>query len=72
MSNSTSESGEWYFDLRKGVAVPASQRGNAENLLGPYSSKAAAENWKRTVKERNDAWEKEDERWDHLGEEREG
>ena len=59
---------EWYFDLRRGEAVPASQRGNAENMLGPYPSKAAAENWRQTVKSRNDEWDAEDERWERLGE----
>jgi hypothetical protein len=61
---------EWYFDLERGIAVPASQRGVADRMLGPYPSKAAAENWRKTVATRNDAWDAEDERWEHLGERR--
>jgi hypothetical protein len=37
-------------------------------MLGPYPSKAAAENWRQTVKSRNDQWDAEDERWERLGE----
>ena len=37
---------QWYFDRRRGVAVPASERGHADDMLGPYPSKAAAENWR--------------------------
>ena len=62
------ESEQWYFDVRRGVAVPASERGHAEDMLGPYPSKAAAENWRDTVASRNDAWDAEDERWAHKGE----
>jgi hypothetical protein len=61
---------DWYFDVKRGVAVPASERGHAEDLLGPYATKAAAENWRQTVATRNDAWDAEDERWEHLGEKR--
>ena len=62
------ESERWYFDVRRGVAVPASERGHADDMLGPYPSKAAAENWRDTVASRNDAWDAEDERWAHKGE----
>ena len=30
---------EWYFDVKRGVAVPASERGHADDMLGPYPSK---------------------------------
>jgi hypothetical protein len=66
----TDQPTEWYFDVRRGVAVPAAERGHAENLLGPYPSKAAAENWRKTVEARNDAWDAQDERWEHQGENR--
>ena len=62
------ESEQWYFDVRRGVAVPALERGHADDMLGPYPSKAAAENWRDTVASRNDAWDAEDERWAHKGE----
>jgi hypothetical protein len=60
---------EWYFDLKRGVAVPAEERGPADHLLGPYPSKAAAENWRSTVETRNEAWDADDERWEQSGEE---
>ena len=63
-----SNTNEWYFDVRRGVAVPASERGHADDMLGPYPSKAAAENWRATVAARNDAWDAEDDRWEHQGE----
>ena len=58
------ESDEWYFDLARGVAVPAEDRGPGDRMLGPYPSKAAAENWKNTVESRNEAWDEDDERWE--------
>ena len=63
-----SKTNEWYFDVRRGVAVPASERGHADDMLGPYPSKAAAENWRATVAARNDAWAAEDDRGEHQGE----
>jgi len=54
---------EWYFDLRRGVAVPASERSKADHMLGPYRTKAEAENWKATVEARNEAWDEADEEW---------
>lgn len=63
---------EWYWDLTKGVAVPADERGPGDQMLGPYRTKGEAENWKNTVESRNDAWDDEDERWnnwDHPDEE---
>jgi hypothetical protein len=65
-----SETEEWYFDVKRGVAVQASERGQADDLLGPYASKAAAENWRESVAARNDAWDADDERWEHQGEKR--
>ena len=35
-------------------------------IFGP--SKAAAENWRDTVAARNEAWDAEDDRWEHQGE----
>jgi hypothetical protein len=48
---------EWYWDLRRGVAVPASERGPGEQMLGPYPSRHDAEHWKARVEARNDAWD---------------
>jgi hypothetical protein len=59
---------EWYFDLERGIAVPASERGHSDHMLGPYPTKGQAENWKANTDARNDAWDDEDERWDNWGE----
>jgi hypothetical protein len=61
---------EWYFDLERGVAVPASERGHADHTLGPYPTRGEAENWKATVDTRNEVWDDADEEW--AGKEREG
>ena len=58
-----SDSQEWYWDLNKKRAVPAAERGPGDNTLGPYSSRAEAENWRSRVEQRNDAWDDADERW---------
>ncbi len=54
----------WYWDLDKGVAVPAAERGKGDNTLGPYDSKGEAENWKSKVDDRNDSWDDADDDWD--------
>lgn len=59
---------EWYWDLDKGVAVPARERGPGDHMLGPYPTKGEAENWKTTSEARNDAWEDADEEWENRGE----
>ena len=58
---------EWYWDLVRGVAVPADQRGRSDHMLGPYATRSDAENWKSTVELRNKAWEDDDEEWDGVG-----
>jgi hypothetical protein len=32
-------------------------------MLGPYASRAEAENWRSTVEQRNDTWDDADEEW---------
>ena len=54
---------EWYWDLHKGIAVPADQRGSGDHMLGPYPTKGECENWKAQVEARNETWDDEDERW---------
>jgi hypothetical protein len=58
---------DWYFDIRKGVAVRASERGPGDHLLGPYPTKGHAENWRATNEARNESWDDDDERWDAWG-----
>ena len=52
---------QWYWDLNRKRAVPASERGPGDNTLGPYPSRAEAENWRAKVEQRNEAWEDDDE-----------
>jgi hypothetical protein len=54
----------WYWDLRRQRAVRASERGPADQLLGPYPTQDAAEHWRERVERRNEAWDDEDERWE--------
>jgi hypothetical protein len=54
----------WYFDLRRGVAVRASERGPGDDVLGPYPSRAEALNWRARVEERNEAWDDADDAWE--------
>ena len=55
---------QWYWDLKKGQAVPASERGPADEVLGPYPSKDEAEHWRDRLEERNEAWEQADKEWE--------
>lgn len=59
---------EWYWDLKLEIAVPASERGASDHVLGPYGSKHEAENWKSIAEERNEHWDEDDEAWEHAGE----
>lgn len=61
MSDDTS----WYWDLERKVAVPAAERGVADNLLGPYASRFEAENWKAKADERNEGWDESDDEWNN-------
>jgi hypothetical protein len=55
---------EWYWDLKQGRAVPASERGVADELLGPYPTKEDAEHWRDRLDERNEEWERADREWE--------
>ena len=61
-------SSEWYWDIDRKIAVPASERGSFDHVLGPYASKHEAENWKTRVEERNDDWDSDDDQWERAGE----
>jgi len=57
---------DWYWDLDKQIAVRADNRGPSDHTLGPYDSKAEAENWKATSTNRNDVWESSDDEWNDV------
>jgi hypothetical protein len=59
---------KWYWDLNRKMAVHASERGSFDHVLGPYATKAEAEDWQRHVEERNEAWDEADEEWEQAGE----
>ena len=61
-------SSEWYWDINRKIAVPASERGSFDHVLGPYSSQHEAESWKTKVEERNDDWDGDDDQWEGAGE----
>jgi len=58
---------EWYWDLRRNQAVPASERGAGDHVLGPYPSRHDAENWRSKVEQRNEGWDDDDQAWDNAG-----
>jgi hypothetical protein len=60
--------GEWYWDINRKIAVPASERGSFDHMLGPYDSKHAAENWEAKVEERNEDWDGDDDEWEGADE----
>lgn len=51
---------EWYFDTETGQAEQGKATG-WENRMGPYATKAEAENALERAKERNEAWDAQDE-----------
>ena len=51
---------QWWFDLKLGQAVRDDERGPAQHLLGPYPTRAAAENWRSTHEQREEAWTRDD------------
>jgi hypothetical protein len=55
---------QWYWDLTKGRAVPASERGPADKVMGPYPTQEEAEHWRERVEARNEAWKQADREWE--------
>lgn len=61
----------WGWDLHAGRAVKWEQRGPGQDMLGPYPSRAAAEQWQQVAADRNEAWDDTDERWEAFWDQRE-
>ena len=57
---------EWYWDLERNTAVPASERGPGSQMMGPYPTRADAMNWRSKVEERNDGWDDADAEWNQV------
>jgi hypothetical protein len=62
------DSEQWYWDLTKQQAVRASERGRGDQTMGPYESRAEAENWRTKVESRNESWDDADDDWSGDGE----
>jgi hypothetical protein len=59
---------EWYWCLDHKAAEPAGDACSAENRMGPYASRDAAEHWKERVAARNETWDRADAEWSHNNE----
>lgn len=55
---------EWYWDLGRGIALTADERGPGDQTLGPYPSRPAAEHWRDKVESRNESWDEADDEWE--------
>lgn len=55
---------EWFWCLDHHRAEPSDASCPALLRVGPYESKSAAEHWQERVELRNQAWERDDARWD--------
>lgn len=59
----TEAAGTWYWCLRHERAEEAGHACPAEDRLGPYESKQAAQHWRERVEARNDRWDEQDREW---------
>ena len=55
--------GNWYWCVRHERAEDAAHSCKADDRLGPYESKEAAQNWRAVVEARNERWDEEDRDW---------
>lgn len=55
---------KWWWDLTAKRAVTSDERPRDIEVLGPYPTREAAEDWQSTTKARNESWDAEDERWE--------
>lgn len=53
----------YYWCLKHNRVETDDDKCDVSRLLGPFDSRAGAENALNTVRQRNEAWEAEDERW---------
>ncbi len=51
----------FYYCLKHKTVEPDGSQCEATQRMGPYPTAEAAENWRQTVEERNEAWDDEDE-----------
>lgn len=53
---------KWGWDLNRQRVIRWSERGPADDVLGPYDTQEAARDWRSRVEERNEDWD-EDAAW---------
>ncbi len=64
MSDSNDEEPRFFYCLRHRKVESGDDLCRARDRLGPYRTKAEAEEALEKVRRRNEAWEEEDERWE--------
>ena len=58
---------EWYWCLDHERAEPAGEACAQDKRLGPYESRAAAQNWKQRHEQREEHWKEQEEAWEGRG-----
>ena len=58
------DDGEWYWCFHHQAAEPAAEVCPATERLGPYTTRAEAEDWRTKVEARNEAWDEADRQWE--------
>ena len=59
---------QYYFNLTTGQVEPAEGKSAAKDVLGPYATRAEAEQALERARARTEDWDEEDRRWDDGGE----
>lgn len=59
-----SDNEQFYWCMDHARVETHADRCKADNRMGPYPTRQAAQNWREKVEDRNDAWADEDERWE--------
>jgi hypothetical protein len=57
------ERGQFWYNLRTGKVETSQVKGQAQDLLGPYATRAEAERALQTARERTRQWDEDDRRW---------
>jgi hypothetical protein len=54
---------EFYFNTRTGKVEELEDKGQSKDLLGPYATRAAAEQALESAHRRTEEWDREDREW---------
>ncbi|MBC7560449.1 MAG: methionine aminopeptidase [Dermatophilaceae bacterium] len=57
----------YWFNVSTGVVEDDTDRSPADRLMGPFDTRAAAEQALAHAKENTQRWDDEDKEWDHRG-----